>query len=716
MAPSMAMPWHAQPRGRIHLEVGQPLAPEIKATEGRTGILLTSRKLQSFGHKCKDDECGPKASEKAWPQGEGPDNSDRAPSFFQVDQAMQSVKGSDDEVAEGSEVEAQHSMPEVSPELAAEEEGEVASAGDGVVRNASLLQLTPGRISAPSAPSADDKEVLDVVRQAVATLEAQTRESSKAPSGEPALDKVVAALSSPDGHPVVESSAPAVMEDGLGAQDPALDQSRRGVPDVSTPTVTEDPVLKALEDGVGAQDPAFAQNRRAVPDASAPTVTEDPVLRSLEDGVGAQDPTFNQNRSTAAENKRGFASNRSVAMDSPEKSKSHSNVSAVDTVVAAMSAEGGPVAVDLAAPTLTDPVLKALEDGVGAQDPALDQTRAMVGYGRSFWSTRSGALAAAVGFVAATWLAVICLATGFWMAVTTGWRESKGNVRSAVEALKRCTAADVEKLTPSQGGYDCNFSKPISSKRVLRLEVRVEGTEHGEPLTAPLTGHSCVLHSAAVSKQLHDGMPAVPIAFSASSADFVVSLLDDPDARIVVRGCDVSLFDTSHGRCEDQKRFGEAPDNWQDFVLTHRSAAPQGRECASSSLREDEAILEFQECALLVGSVVTVVGELHRGADGQLTLRPFQGDDTTAFWRAKKSLREPWRTSWESGGDEKQHSRVASSPNVLKQKVFISDDEGLLQKDVPDVDGKLRECATVSAPGWGDNDVWATPTPCAKLR
>jgi len=693
------MPWHAQPRGRIHLEVGQEVAPEDK---GRTGILLTSRKLQSFGHKCKDDECGPKASEKAWPQGEGPDTSDRAPSFFQVDQAMQSVKGSDDEVAEGSEVEAQHSMPEVSPELAAEEDAEVASVGDGIVRNASLLQLKPGKISAPTAPPADDKEVLDVVRQAVATLEAQIRESGKA-AAEPALDKVVAAISSLDGRPVVESTAPTVtedpvlksLEDGVGAQDPALEQSRGAVPDVSTPTVTEDPVLKALEDGVGAQDPAFAQNRRAVPDVSTPTVTEDPVLKSLEDGVGAQDPTFNQNRSTSAEHKHGFAPNRSLAMDSQEKGKSRSNVSAVDTVVAAMSAEGGPVAVDLAAPTLTDPVLKSLEDGVGAQDPALDQTRATVGYGRGFWSTRSGALAAAVGFVAATWLAVICLATGFWMAVTTGWRESKGNVRSAVEALKRCTAADVAKLTPSQGGYDCNFSKPISSKRVLRLEVRVEGTEHGEPLTAPLTGHSCVLHSAAVSKQLHDGMPAVPIAFSASSVDFVVSLLDDPDARIVVRGCDVSLFDTSHGRCEDQKRFGEAPDNWQDFVLTHRSAAPQGRDwAASSSLREDEAILEFQECALLVGSVVTVVGELHRGADGQLTLRPFQGDDKNAFWRAKKSLREPWRTSWESGGDEKQNSRVASSPNVLKQKVFISDDEGLLQKDVPDVDSKLRECAT----------------------
>eukprot|EP00913_Durusdinium_trenchii_P011710 g10998.t1 len=68
------------------------------------------------------------------------------------------------------------------------------------------------------------------------------------------------------------------------------------------------------------------------------------------------------------------------------------------------------------------------------------------------------------------------------------------------------------------------------SKQLLRLEVRVEGPELGSAaLRAPLTGRSCVLHSAAVSKQLHDGMPAVPVAFSASSVDFTVTLVDDKE-------------------------------------------------------------------------------------------------------------------------------------------------------------------------------------------
>ncbi|CAE7306091.1 unnamed protein product, partial [Symbiodinium pilosum] len=507
IASSMALPSHAQSRGRIHLEVGKVLVPEDKE---RDGILLslTSRKLQSFGHKCIDDECGPKASEKAWSQGAGPDKADPAPSFFQVDQAMQgtsAVKGTDEEIAEGAEVQAQHSMPEVSPEDSdAVEEGEALHAlpptGDGIVRNASLLQLNPGRISPASTPAPDDKEVLAAMQEAVATLEAQNRKPSRNDS---AVDTVVAALSADDGRPTAE-----------------------------TPPV-EDPVVKALEDGVGAQDPTFNENRSRSNGQVAP---EDPVLAALKDNIGAKDPTLNVSAPAKP------ALEEQAATPPPADAKRFVEQIPPQVLAAGSHAE------------------------------------------HNFWSTRSKALAAAVGFVAATWLAVICLATGFWMAVTTRWRcESKGNVRSAVEALKRCSATDVEKLTPSQGGYDCNFSKPISSKRVVRLEARVEGAEQGEPLTAPLTGHSCVLHSAAVSKQLHDGMPAVPIAFSASSVDFVVSLLDDPSSRIVVRGCDVSLFDTAQGRCEEQTTFGASPDNWQDFVLTHRSAAPQGHEWAASS-------------------------------------------------------------------------------------------------------------------------------------
>lgn len=152
---------------------------------------------------------------------------------------------------------------------------------------------------------------------------------------------------------------------------------------------------------------------------------------------------------------------------------------------------------------------------------------------------------------------------------------------------------------------------------------QVEGPEMGSAtLKAPLTGRSCVLHSAAVpgglgatasawlrgplgqvrSKQLHDGMPSVPVAFSASSVDFMVTLVDDketclgPQASVAlcesrgihIKGEEVSLFDMVNGKCIEQTTFDAAPDSWQaadlsdildscqDFVMTHRAAPPQG--------------------------------------------------------------------------------------------------------------------------------------------
>ena len=89
---------------------------------------------------------------------------------------------------------------------------------------------------------------------------------------------------------------------------------------------------------------------------------------------------------------------------------------------------------------------------------------------RSFWSTRSGTLALAVGFVAACWLAVICLATGFWMAFLAS--KSTSSVRSSIEQQRRSGSKELRRLMRSEGGYDCAFSKPVSSKQLLRLEVR----------------------------------------------------------------------------------------------------------------------------------------------------------------------------------------------------------------------------------------------------
>jgi hypothetical protein len=184
-------------------------------------------------------------------------------------------------------------------------------------------------------------------------------------------------------------------------------------------------------------------------------------------------------------------------------------------------------------------------------------------------------------------------------------------------------------------------------------------------------------------------MHPVPVAFASASVDFVISLRDAPQVRINLRGEDVSLFDVGKGRCVQRKSFAAAPEHWQDFILTHRAAAPGNDWQTSSHLRSDGTLLEFQECALLVGVLATFVGELHRGADGALTLRPLQIESHSPDISGTHSfdLQERWRTSWECGGCEA--ANVASRPPSPRQgrdeakvhfeKVLASDDVRLLE-------------------------------------
>lgn len=274
------------------------------------------------------------------------------------------------------------------------------------------------------------------------------------------------------------------------------------------------------------------------------------------------------------------------------------------------------------------------------------------------------------------------------------WQRGDGSpTRSRVERLPVCRAPDVERLLPASAGYDCQLSKPMSSGQVLRLEARVEGPlDRGASLTSPLTGQPCVLFSAAVSRQLHDGVQPAPVAFASGSSDFVIVLEGASHVRITVRADEVSLFDMRHGRCVQQRAFAAAPEKWQDFILTHRAGTEWQ---TSSQLRSDSSSLEFQECALFCGSLATFVGELHRSSDGTLSLRPLQVENVSGNASSAKLQRlhaesrassDQWRTSWERGGCEA--SNVASttpsprapyeSMEAPFEKILASDDPLLL--------------------------------------
>jgi hypothetical protein len=170
--------------------------------------------------------------------------------------------------------------------------------------------------------------------------------------------------------------------------------------------------------------------------------------------------------------------------------------------------------------------------------------------------------------------------------------------------------------------------------------------------------------------------------------DFVISLRDAPHMRINLLAQEVSLFDMCRGITVQRQAYAAAPERWQDFVLKHRAGTEWQ---TSAQMRADSSCLEFQECALICGTLVTFVGELHRGADGMLSLKPLQSDslpqdilDTPETRPSSISTSEQWRTSWECDGCDA--SNVASRPSTPRDhsedssfaKVLVSDDPSLL--------------------------------------
>jgi len=214
--------------------------------------------------------------------------------------------------------------------------------------------------------------------------------------------------------------------------------------------------------------------------------------------------------------------------------------------------------------------------------------------------------------------------------------DSPEGVRGLVASLPCCRAADIHRLLPEGQNYDCALPKPLSSQQLVRLQGRIQGPEDGQDaLEAPLSRKACVLYSATVSRRLHDD--AITVAFAEGRADLVVSLMDAPHLLVHVAGADVSLFDLQGGFSAASAALAEAPAHWQDFVASHKTTALDQGPAADIEL-------EFCERALLLGAPVTMAGELWRGADGSLALRPLQPLGGSA------RCGEAWRTSWECTG------------------------------------------------------------------
>mmetsp|Transcript_11285 Transcript_11285/g.21349 ORF Transcript_11285/g.21349 Transcript_11285/m.21349 type:complete len:667 (-) Transcript_11285:196-2196(-) len=460
---------------------------------------------------------------------------------------------------------------------------------------------------------------------AVATLEASS-------PLQPAAEGVFLQLESSEskkGNSTVESQPAPSIGEVRHPDMPPVQSFGEVRPQVSTEMV----VIRREEANLGKDTMAWQQQEGngSLPSAAAAAHGNSTVSSAA---VASPMPSLNDT---------GSSSNATETRASPPASASASNVLEVSDATNTKVPVIAPLPDSSAAAVVADALSKK---ATGVSGPKLGVAHAEQ---RRTWGT----LFLLAGLLGAALLGATCLAMALW-ASTTWWSwRGRSTIRTSAESMTTWSAAKVEKKLPRSGGYDCTFSKPVSSGQLLRLEARVEGPSTGVPaLVSPLTGQACVLYSAAVSQQVHDGIPPIPVAFSAASVDFMVSLVGAPHVRVELLGEEVSLFDMCGGRVVEKRSLANAPERWQDFVLTHRTAAPGYEWQANPMVRADSSALEFQECALLVGSVITLIGELHRGADGALTLRPLQGSDRTGKSRRGSAKHECWRTSWELGGCE----------------------------------------------------------------
>lgn len=203
---------------------------------------------------------------------------------------------------------------------------------------------------------------------------------------------------------------------------------------------------------------------------------------------------------------------------------------------------------------------------------------------------------------------------------------------------------------------------PVSSKTELQLAagtntlVRIEGRifarSESEVLKAPFSGRACVMYSASVSPQRHDGVHCPPLAFRQASVNFGVQLSDAPHVALVVSGEDVGLFDMKIGQQENDEVFCDAPRSWQAFLLEYLAASPALKFKSCVDLTSAGSALQFRESALLDGAVVTCLGEVVCEKSGALRLAPWR--PRTKRW----GLRRPFES--------------------CMSQVMISDDENLL--------------------------------------
>jgi len=175
------------------------------------------------------------------------------------------------------------------------------------------------------------------------------------------------------------------------------------------------------------------------------------------------------------------------------------------------------------------------------------------------------------------------------------------------------------------------------------------------------------------------------VAFDSASQDFTIQLEDCPEMVLEISSQDVFPFDMEAGRYACESPFMDSPDTWRSFVVANLTPGVEGSGAKGQSMNRVDfgakGPLNFRECALVVGSRVTCIGEVVREHNGKLRLCPWSpppDPDMAKMAEPSKSRSRAWLTP-------------EADPWI--HKLMISDDSRLLleasQLVLP---GKCRSC------------------------
>mmetsp|Transcript_105824 Transcript_105824/g.304105 ORF Transcript_105824/g.304105 Transcript_105824/m.304105 type:complete len:585 (+) Transcript_105824:139-1893(+) len=211
----------------------------------------------------------------------------------------------------------------------------------------------------------------------------------------------------------------------------------------------------------------------------------------------------------------------------------------------------------------------------------------------------------------------------------------------------------------------------LNSGALVRLQGRVRCRPAGF-LTAPFSDRACAMYSASVTRCRHDSIHSPPLAYHAARNDFVLEVAGEPGVSLLVHSHDVELFSMAEGLHVREHVFSAAPEPCRGFVMSHMLAASDASAQfgACVDLSSDGTDLEFRECALLEGALVSCVGQIVRDRKGDLGLHPWQPESVDSG--AGRSTGVRWLRDATPLARKGSRSRTS-----LIGRVMVTEDVGL---------------------------------------